>query len=731
MFRNSFKNLYITLKDKFDNRFTKFGFTILTLLTISFVLLAIFVFKDSYLRFIHSIRDFGLSIAYYFTQLFEIDVDILPTVASLDSSYARTLFWVPLDFEIFKQKLGIYFTSLFNGTTAVTFFTNLGVFFADFSRFLLIIVPFISLFFIWFNEYFKENENSIDEKESRPLRFYKKTIFRFHLWIKDKIDEIKNNFNATKFFRIFWILIWLFNFNIITVVIEFFAFYFYFVISFDIPNIFIQVYKFLCDLKMIPLFVKLIAVILVLLYLRIRNAYRILNHMEMRNRGFLNSLGLVILITGVTGKGKTLMMTDLALSQEAMFRDKAFEKILNNDVKFPNFPYSRFETSLKKAIYYHQIYSLATAELWINRLRDSFEKSDGKSHSFGYDFVNFGLYYDNGLTQEYLFDMLEKYTKLFFIYTVESSLLISNYGIRVDGKLMSANHFPMWDSNFFRDSRLSEYYSRHSHIIDFDMLRLGKKVIDDNLKSDSVEFGVYVITEFDKERGNQLTNQSFKADSEEANPKNDLTELCEKIHRHSSTVDNYPFIRIFTDSQRAQSVMADNREIAEKIVHITDVGDNKNALAFFFYDELIYDIFFRRFESWYYRYRYARSDNTLFMYFFHKICAFVIAHHHKKENLFGFSIYSGNSILSSNESENDKFKWYRCNKKIYSNRYKSNCFKDYWTQKSLRSPIGINDLPEYFSTQASMDEMKSQHSYWIDKLDNVLNEESDDENLDS
>lgn len=708
------------IKEK-HNPFIDYRFYLLSLITIGFILLAVFVFKNSYIRLIHSFKDVGLSFAYYFCELFGFEYSFVPSVTVLDDVYTSPLIDIPTSSESFGERFGYYFSSLWNLESLLSYLAKFLSFIANFSRWLLILLPLVFIFWWLFKRYFVVNSESIDDDESLPLHIYKKTVLPFHLFIKGVIKNTKAYYDEHTIFKKLWIIIWLLNFNIVVIAIEFFAFYFYFILSFNVGNLYIQLYKLLLDLKVIPLFIYLIGFAYLLSYLRKKYAYMKLNHYEMRNRGFLNSLGLVVLITGVTGKGKTLLMTDLTLSQEMMYRDKAFEKIMNNDVKFPNFTFATYESELKRAIQYHQVYSLATAEIWILKKRYRFEKNQIDDKIFGYEFNRYGLYHYDGLTMEYIFDMLEKYTKLFFIYTIESSLVLSNYGIRVDNSLESANHFPMWNSNFFTKSyEESMYFSRHSHIIDFDMLRLGKKVVQDNPLSDSVEFGIYTITEFDKERGNQLTNQSFKADSEAANPKNDLTELCEKIHRHSATVDNYPFIRIFTDSQRAMSVMADNREIAEKIVNITDVGDDRNALFLFTFDEILYDFFLRRFEKYYYRYRYARSDNTLFMYFFHKICAFFIDRFNKKVNTFGYAIYSGSTDKSTLDGQGDTFKWYRLNKKIYADRYKSNCFKDYWNEKALRSPVGINDLQEYVSTQATIGELKLQHSYWIDKLNDVL-----------
>lgn len=33
-------------------------------------------------------------------------------------------------------------------------------------------------------------------------------------------------------------------------------------------------------------------------------------------------------------------------------------------------------------------------------------------------------------------------------------------------------------------------------------------------------------------------------------------------------------------------------------------------------------------------------------------------------------------------------------KKIYSKRFSMDCFSDFFTEKALRSPVGINDLEE-------------------------------------
>ena len=89
------------------------------------------------------------------------------------------------------------------------------------------------------------------------------------------------------------------------------------------------------------------------------------------------------------------------------------------------------------------------------------------------------------------------------------------------------------------------------------MLRLGKKVKENNPHAGSFEFGVVTITEIGKERGNTLELKEVKKGTEETNQKNDLFNGWLKMCRRSATVDNYLFIKVFTDEQRPESWGAD------------------------------------------------------------------------------------------------------------------------------------------------------------------------------
>ena len=59
------------------------------------------------------------------------------------------------------------------------------------------------------------------------------------------------------------------------------------------------------------------------------------------------------------------------------------------------------------------------------------------------------MYFNNGLYNLYLWEDIKDYAKLYFIYTTQSSLLISNYAIRTDDYMEDIGNFPLWNNDLF------------------------------------------------------------------------------------------------------------------------------------------------------------------------------------------------------------------------------------------------------------------------------------------
>lgn len=709
-------------KDKlkgFKTLVRDYHFYLCLLILIGSILCTFFIFPNSINRIIDSFKDFGLSVAYYFCELFYIPYDFEITINQVPT-YSGVLVSFPLSWDMFHVKSSLYFHSLINLDTLKFYFAMLLNNLSKISRVILIILPLFFLVVFLYHNYFTQHDKDINE-DSKPLKLYK----RLHLKVWKRIiywfKEFRNWLSQHSYLWFIFVIIWLFNFNIFTIVIEFLAYYFYFSLSFDFLHLYIQVYKLLLDLK--PMFVFIPFVVWLGLFLMLFNrfrkkiGYQILNHHEMINRGYINSTGQVTMICGEPGTGKTTVLTDFALSQEIMFRDKAFELLLKNDVMFPNFPYPVLEWQLKQAIKYHQIYNLATAKLWIAKKYFKFTLFPCSHRCFDYDYEKYGLEYYDGLKVINLWEMLTNYVCLFFVYVMESSLIVSNYGIRESNVIDDIGNFPMWNCELFRtDERISMAYSRQSHILDFDMLRLGKKVIESNKKRNAFEFGVIVITEGGKERGNALENQGIKKNEDKANQKNDLFNQWLKMVRHSATIDNFPFIKVIIDEQRPESIGADVRSLCEKIIYIRERKEPRTSLMLFGLEMIIYDFLNSFFSKVYYKYRYFRSDNTLFVYALKNlICAY--SHYYMRlYNIFTSSAVTVESERGSMDNSFTRSRYWLSHKKIYSNRFATDAFSDYFVNKSLNSAIGINDLQEFTNVKATLEELNSEHSYFIQSI---------------
>ena len=289
---------------------------------------------------------------------------------------------------------------------------------------------------------------------------------------------------------------------------------------------------------------------------------------------------------------------------------------------------------------------------------------------------------------------------------------MANYSIREDNRLIDGGNFPIWSTDFFSKNPRP---SRHAHILDFDILRLGKKVLENNPSAGSFEFGVVAITEVGKERGNNLELKEVKKGTEETNQKNDLFNSWLKMCRHSATVDNYPFIKVFTDEQRPSSWGADARELCD-IVHIVSSGNTRLALPFFTIEDMLNECLFNRFINLYEDFRFNRGDNTLLIYLLKKVTAFVYRRNTVIYNTYGYSISNIEKERGTMDGKTEKKKYYLMNKKIYSQRFSTDCFSDFFNELAKGTHIGMNDYTEYATEKASVQELKRQNSYFINSL---------------
>lgn len=691
-----------------------FNIATVVIITVTTVILGAFVFGSSYLRLWETLQDFGLSVAYYFSLIFKGESNITPTVNGFSNIF-KASGYLPTTAEEYKQQIAKFFTAFISRDSLFSWLAGLNNIAVKVSKSFVLLFPCIIALWVITKRIYSAT-NTKHGKNTVPLKVFlfisNKVFLPVYRLIQGLIDFIK----PKKYIWITWLIMWLLNLNLVSIIVAFLAFYFYFAISFDIPGVFIQIAKLIIDLqvvfKTIPPWVFVIAGLIIWDKARKSRALNKLKHFEARNCGFINELPIVSMSCGSMGKRKTTLITDMALSQEVMFRQEALKRLQIADMKFPYFPWILFEDEIKICMRYRVIYNLATIKTWVGKKRKRYEKHKNSDlQLYGYDTGKYPITYGNGLYKEDIFDVLSTHAMLYFIYVIESSLIVSNYSVRETYEQISLGNFPLWNLSFFGN----ETDGRFSHILDFDTLRLGRKVIENNKNTGSFEFGIILITEIGKERCNNLELKEVKKVTFETNQKNDLFNSWLKMCRHSAMVDSFPFIKVFTDEQRPESWGSDARDLCD-IIHIRDCSEQYISLPFYTLEEMFIERVYMWFIDLYGDFRFKRGDNTLLIYAFKKVAAWLYKRNAVNYNLYGYSILKIEKERGTQDGKKKKQKYYLCDRKIYNRRFSTDCFSDYFNEQARKTKVGLNDYAEYSAVKATVTELKQQNSYFINSL---------------
>lgn len=705
-------------------------------LIIASLLLMVFRYELSLERLWQSCVDAYNSIVYYVCNTY-LDIDNKPvTITDVpDVDLTRIL---PFDLEAFLEKWEYFGDYLFSAANFKNYSMYVLLYGTLWTSVLSLLIPLVMLIVSRIKSaYLSEGEEEDKNTDTKPLQFFKRRVepllISFYLWIRSFITFLRKNGIYLKLLALIWVV----NLNLVSIALSLLGYYFYFTSSFDFlsfPKYFVKV---LIDLVItftgLPLLFWLGLVYYIITAILKNIAYAVLEHHEMKNRGFINAQPLGVLGCCTMGGGKTSLITDMGLSNSVMFKNDALEILIRCDLKYPNFPWLRFEDDLKRCYENHiqrqeelnehgmslinqseTICSLSSSKHWVLNRYDKFLENPCKENLWGYDFEKHRMKYDDDLSITDLYIVLITYAKAYLVYITQCSYIFGNYSIRED-MFCDDGFFPLWCTDFFhRSPAESEAASHFAKIIDFDMLRLGKKMIEHNKYSGAFEFGVVCLTEIGKERGNAKENREMKKKDDEANPNNDGFEDCIKMIRHRAMIDNKPFVRILSEEQRPESLGSNTRDTFS-VIQIVGKSELKVLYKGLFFDGFIHDVLFPRFRSFYLKMRNLRGDNTLLVYILKNIFAFTENRYTRLENRFGYYVLDFETTAGKLDGKAIESKYYLSRKKTYSNRFASDCYGEFFEQMSLKSGIGIVDFVEYLDVRQSEDEMALQNSYFYEE----------------
>lgn len=665
---------------------------------ITSILLAVIVFRNAY-------KDLIKSIIYtfeYFKYLFG-GADV-PHAPIGDISLI-----LPTLSDTFISKLKIWGLMLISGESYSVFLEKLLNLSVNILMLCMIVIPIILIGKIFLKQFYFKQNNKYGQ-ETLPLRIYKKiskyTITPSVNYVKGCYKFIKDN----KAVKVILILIWTLNLNVISIVMPFIPFYISFCMQFDLIQLYNYLRFILYSLQYAfgtALFVTLPILLIVFDKIRQKRAVVRLNKFEKNNEKVLESRDISTFKWGTMGTRKTMTLTDEALSISVMDTNKAEELKSVCRKMFPFFPWLLFEKDIENAINTKKIYNWATAKVYIIALENDFNES--KSDLYGYNYKKYGLNYYNGIAVNNLFKVLTDYAKLHFFYIFNGSFIISNYAIREDKVKDTLGNAVRWNCDFFDFNKPIDTSSYYSKILNFDLLRMGKKIKEDKA-NDSLEFGIICIAEADKEQMNAVETIADSIESPYANPKNDGITKTEKFIRHRATVMGYCFAHILKDGQRVMSINADTRELST-LEHMTKPSKEKSTLRFFIFEKLLYSIVGKIYDNFDYDYRYYRADESLLHYFLTWVDSKIYNLYYRRKNRYGYVVISKEMESGTLDNSVETIKLYQCNAKILADRYKTDSHSSFFEDRAMASGTGMISYESYNSTTMSDSEFNKQNSY--------------------
>lgn len=597
----------------------------------------------------------------------------------------------------------------------------------NFSKSSLVLTLIIILGVIIFSIYLSSNEKLWNE-QSKPLKIYliinNKVLKKFSSIVKNYLLWFKE---SPYFYSLLIILI--FGFNIPSIALDLIGEYLYFFSSFDFIGLldfmFVEILTILGSLNFLPLSLKILLILIFLRYLTIIRAYKLIEgKLMVRNEKMVNSdTGVFTLILGKMRGGKTTLATSIARISNSIYHKNAFENMTRISLMFPNFPFIALEKDVIRLAKRKRLVNMQQCARFVEKIYDI--SIDKPFVLYGYDVNKEKNKYYDGCVNISLKDALVIYVESYWIYFQKGNLIVSNYPIRTDDIRLDNGHLVLWDYNSFRrNNRDLRGFSSKSRILIFDMLRLGRKINPKNKYKDSNGPMIAVATEFGKENGNMITNISYSALDETANPKNDLLDYSLKLGGHLANVWHTNFFKFIADEQRSGSISTNLVSVAQSI-YTADPKNQKEkcALSLFYFEPAILDSIINL-RNWFYeKYRFVREDNTLLFHFINYLGSLAYSIEAYIYNRFGYKeveLPSCRADSTGNLIEGDKQKFYIINYIDYSLRFESACMKDFLNSNKLKADTGFFDIPEYKSMMPTKEEREAQGSYIVKDLENPL-----------
>ena len=687
-----------------------------------------------------SICDLGRSLAAYIILLFTWKDGVVEPTVQLFPEEMETI--LPLTWEELRIFFDEWWEIFSDGKTLLAFLLmvleKLSLILSWIS---LAILPLAAwIFILWIVNRGIDNDHAKNTTAQEKFERYRRKVL---IKIKTTISGYRRFVFSRWYYWLAFALIWAYNLNFLSIAVEAVAWIFYvgWAGTFDAwINILVQIAKLVVDFsvaaRFIPSLIWAIIIYMALYYLRLHMGRKALKKCIEHDNEFIDKYPGALFVHGKQRSKKTSMLAMLKILYERRFRDKADEKMLTRDKQFPFFPWINLEKWIDKARAEHKIFMLYHCRRAVRALRKAQEQPLERRQYylrlirkkyaypyndfyFGYD-TEYGLIYDDGLVEIHLYDALEMYAQLYFIYHQSTPLDLSNLAIREDFTWKDKGNFPLFDGNLLKKTtQESANASTYSHVIDFDAFRPGLKFDPDNPNRDAVEHGIGVVQEVDKERKNSKTRSAAgnKAAGELgiATQDNDGFEIDLKVRGQVALVDYVDFWVWLIDAQRVGDLGASAAELTNQIF-IKGRADEYLKIPFFEIEDLIFhglSWIYDKIHKWF---RFRKGSNTLPHHLLKLSFAPLFRWYDRLEKEFTAWKVNVRVTDGGDGQELGMDHFWILNTVTYRNRFASDVCKAFYEYRFARSKKGIDDIECYEDTATDVNKMCKQNSYFSEDM---------------
>ena len=711
-------------RQRIDNTFSKpkrISFRIIwVVLFILSIFYAAFRCNLSYSRLFASICDLGISFAYYLTWFFSYE--ITPTVNDLPN--VEIVSFLPYNFEALGEKLSNLWSNIWNSENFKNYIIEGSDGVETFCKVCIIVLPLLLVFRLWIDSII--NARNVDWNiKTKAYKVYEKildkTYYPAKKYVLDFVDFSKGHYYYELFLGL-----WCCNLNVVTIIVGFVAWYIYFARAFTFLNVYIQFVKLGIDIA-IFFKVSFLALSIFIIYKiinRIRRnvADNKLNSLEAKLDKTVSDFPIAIYITGAPGTKKTSTVVNIALTKTIQYRNAALERLFKWFTYFPDFPWLRLEKQICMYIKQHKVYNIASIEKMYHTTEFKFTSY---KRNFGYDMTKYKTVYNDGVNDIGIWEAVETYAKLYFVYIIESSLLVSNFSIREDYIVDNCGNFILYDNDVYSHP-VTDKDSHFAHILNYDTLRVGRLLSDNEKIRNSFEFGILCGTEFGKERGSHLENLVVRKNDETCNVKNDLLAYKMKFSRHGGIIDNFVFVTWFLDEQRVTSLDPDIRDCCD-VIRLTKTSKTRLAYPFYYFESAIYDLLKAMFKPLWARYRHSHGNRTLLAYLVKHPIIMLMLYMERRMNKYAWVNVSYMRWNCGSEDDKKEEAMPLVALKVYKKRYATDTHKTFFRKRALNSGLGLMDIPCYDSIVATESELSMQNSFMITTMENLSKQNEDEE----